>query len=297
MDLDAAIGLYLDFLKIERNLAPNTVAAYARDLTRFSRFCAEQQLQDVSVIDTPTLLEHLIALSRARLSARTQARALVTLRGFFKHLCRERMLERDPSAGIDLPKVGRKLPDVLTLDEVEALLAQPDRKKARGCRDAAMIEVLYATGLRVTELCQLKVSEVNLQRGVLVTLGKGRKERLVPMGTTAIDLVREYLETTRERFDKKRSEFLFLSARGTPLTRQGFWKLLKRYAREAGIEKSISPHKLRHSFATHLLERGADLRAVQAMLGHADISTTQIYTHVSRGHIIENYLKHHPRAR
>ncbi|MBW2733727.1 MAG: site-specific tyrosine recombinase XerD [Deltaproteobacteria bacterium] len=297
MELDAAIGLYLDFIKVERNLAPNSVEAYARDLTRLSRFCAKQQVVEIAAMDTPLLLEHLIGLSRAKLSARTQARALVTIRGFFKHLCRERHVVRDPCIGIDLPKLGRKLPEVLSLNEVETLLAQPDRKTPRGRRDAAMLEVLYATGLRVTELCQLKVSEVNLRRGVLITLGKGRKERLVPMGTVALELVQEYLDTAREGFDKKRSEFLFLSARGTPLTRQGFWKLLKGYARQASINKNISPHKLRHSFATHLLERGADLRAVQAMLGHADISTTQIYTHVSRQHIVENYLKHHPRAR
>ncbi len=297
MGLDRAIDLFLDFIRVERNLAENTIQAYGHDLADFRKFCDKKGVHAVESVDPGILIAYLVTLSTAELAVRTQARTLVTLRGLFKHLCRERLLATNPTAIVEMPKVGRKLPEVLTLTEVETLLAAPDRKRPRGLRDAAMIEVLYASGLRVSELCKLKSAALNLDRGFLITLGKGRKERLVPLGEVAVALVRVYLAQARPHFDKLRSEYLFLTGRGKPMTRQGFWKLLRRYGVSVGIDKEFSPHTLRHSFATHLLEGGADLRAVQAMLGHADISTTQIYTHVSRARISEIYHQHHPRAR
>jgi integrase/recombinase XerD len=296
MDLDRAVDLYLDHIKIERNLAPNSVTAYARDLAKFRAFCAARHVDLLDGVTSSVVLEYLIQLSTQRMSVRTQARNLVALRGFFKHLRAEKHMTADPTASVELPKIGRRLPEVLTLDEVERLLATPDRTTPLGLRDAAMLELLYATGLRVTELCGLRVDEVNLEAGFLSTMGKGRKQRLVPVGESAIELLREYLATARPTLDRKRSNTLFLSRRGAPLSRQSFWKTVGACALRAGITKTIYPHKLRHSFATHLLERGADLRAVQAMLGHADISTTQIYTHVSRSHLVEIYRRHHPRA-
>lgn len=296
MLLDQAIDGYLDHLKVERNLARNTIEAYARDLTRFRLFSAKHDIHEVSAANTEWVLEHLIALSSSGLSVRSQSRQLVALRGFFKHLLRERVIDSDPCANVELPRIGRKLPGVLSLSEVETLLDAPDLRSIYGLRDSAMLELLYATGLRVSELCRLRSADVNLQRGVLIATGKGRKQRMVPIGETALTRVREYLEQARPALDKRRSDFLFISQRGGPLTRQAFWKAIGAYARKVGIERPISPHTLRHSFATHLLEGGADLRAVQAMLGHADISTTQVYTHLSRKHILEAYRRHHPRA-
>ena len=296
MTLDQAIDLFLQHIKIERNLSPNTVSAYATDLSYFRQYCADEKLNQVDGISTAPILEYLISLSKSGLAVRTQARKLIAIRRLFHFLCRERYLQADPTLRLELPKIGRKLPEVLSLGQVEALLAAPDRSKDRGLRDAAMLELLYATGLRVTELCQLRADATDFDRGFLRAMGKGEKERLVPIGEAALKLMRQYLLEVRPKLDKKRSPYLFLTNRGTPMTRQGFWKLLRRYSRGAGIDKEVSPHTLRHSFATHLLEHGADLRSVQAMLGHADISTTQIYTHISRKHLVEVYRKHHPRA-
>ncbi len=296
MNLDQAMDLYFDYIKIERHLAPNSVAAYAHDLAKFRMFCAKKEIHVLEAISANVVLEYLIDLSNQRMSVRTQARNLVSLRSFFKHLRAEKHLTVDPAATVGLPRLGRQLPEVLTLKEVEHLLAAPDPKTTLGLRNSAMLELLYATGLRVSELCRLRRDDVNLDAGVLSAVGKGRKQRLVPIGESALDFLSEYLRTARPVLDRKRSDFLFLSQRGYPLTRQAFWKMVKTCARHAGIRKAIYPHMLRHSFATHLLERGADLRAVQAMLGHADISTTQIYTHVSRSHLVKIYRRHHPRA-
>jgi integrase/recombinase XerD len=297
LSLDRAIDLFLDHVKIEKGLTPNTVQAYARDLCRFRDFCARQRLDDATVVTEQAVVEFLLDLSRRELAIRSQARNLVSVRGLFKFLRAERHVERDVTQQIELPRLPRRLPEVLTLDEVERLLVAPDLTTPRGLRDGAMIEVLYATGLRVSELVSLTLAEVNLEAGYLSTMGKGRKQRLVPFGEKARDRVQRYLAEARPRLAHGRVRpALFLTGRGEAMTRQGFWKLLKRHALVADIRKPLSPHKLRHSFATHLLERGADLRAVQAMLGHADISTTQIYTHLSRIHLREIYDKHHPRA-
>jgi integrase/recombinase XerD len=219
----------------------------------------------------------------------------VAVRGLFRFLCAERYLAKDPAEAASLPRPVRRLPSVLSQAEVERLLAAPDRERPRGLRDAAMLETLYATGARVTELVTLRHSDVHLERGYVLVTGKGRKQRLVPLGEAAMDLIEVYCQRVRPLWDQGHPA-LFLTERHRPMTRQGFWKLLKSYARKAGIEVPLSPHKLRHSFATHLLDHGADLRAVQEMLGHADISTTQIYTHVSQARLRRLVEEHHPRG-
>jgi integrase/recombinase XerD len=244
------------------------------------------------------VLEHLAFLGKKGLSPRSRARHLAALRGFHKFLEDEKLAPEDPTNDLDTPKHARKLPVFLTLDEVEVLLAAPDVKTLAGIRDRAMIEVLYATGLRVSELVSLGINDVNLNDGYVIAFGKGRKERLVPLGKKAMEALKTWLEGPRLSMLKGReSKALFISPRGKGLTRMGFWKLLRRHARGAGITKLISPHKLRHSFATHLVERGADLRAVQAMLGHADLGTTQIYTHVDSQRLRAIYDDKHPRSR
>jgi integrase/recombinase XerD len=295
--LDAAIDLFLDHVKIERGLARNTVEAYGRDLARFRRYCAAHALEDAEAIDARHIFDYVVKMSQAELAARSQARGLVALRQLFRHLRAERYLTRDPTQDLELPRIGRPLPVTLNLDEVERLLQAPPRDQPRGLRDAAMLETLYATGLRVSELVGLKESDVDLLQRYLSTVGKGKKQRLVPLGDRAAQCIEAYQTQARPVLLKARtSPALFVTHRGGPMTRQMFWKLIVRYARAAGIRKQLSPHKLRHSFATHLVERGADLRAVQAMLGHADIGTTQIYTHVSREHLAGVVRRHHPRA-
>ena len=296
MELDRAIDLFIDHIKIEKGLAAHTVTAYATDLAKFRAFCGRRGLGDTDAVAQADILGFLVELAGARLSVRSQARNLVTLRQLFKHLAAERLLARDPTQEIELPRLTRRLPEVLPFAEVERLLAQPGDATALALRDAAMLELLYATGLRVSELTQLRMRDVNLEAGFLMTFGKGGKQRVVPLGDAARDRVQRYLDEARPGLDAGRgADALFLTARAAAMTRQAFWKLIKRYAYQAGITRPISPHKLRHSFATHLLENGADLRAVQAMLGHADIGTTQIYTHVTRARLAEIHRKHHPR--
>jgi integrase/recombinase XerD len=297
IDLDSAADSFLDYLKVERGLAVHTIDAYSRDLTRLRRFLDGIGIKSPGKVSVANLTDYLIELAAAGLSARSRARALVAIRGWFRYLVGERLIDKDPTETIDSPRIGRKLPTVIGLDDVERLLAAPPSNTARGMRDGAMIATLYATGLRVSELVGLVFREMNLEAGYVRVTGKGRKTRLVPLGELARGRVERYIEEGRGHFIRDPNEkSLFLSNRGKAMTRQGFWKLLKRYALGAGIGGEISPHKLRPSFATHLIERGADLRAVQAMLGHADISTTQIYTHVSRARLLELYGKHHPRA-
>jgi integrase/recombinase XerD len=297
LSLDLAIQQFLDHLRIERELTPATVEAYGRDLARFAQFACGRSVSAAEAVRPIDVLDFLVHLTDSKLSARSQARRLVALRQLFRFLKAERIIGQDPTEDIDLPRFGRKLPDYLTVEEVDRLLAAPDRSTPRGARDAAMLETLYATGLRVSELVKLRMRDVSFDAGYLLTAGKGRKERLVPIGEAALASVRSYVETVRGVFTGTRAvDTLFLTHHGRAMTRQGFWKLLGRYARAAGIRKRISPHKLRHSFATHLVERGADLRAVQAMLGHADIGTTEIYTHVSRGRLRAVYDRFHPRA-
>lgn len=298
---DRAIDLFLDHLKVERGLSVNTLDGYGRDLGRFAAFLAARARHDVDDVTVMDLTDHLIELAEGGLGARSRARALVAIRGWFRHLVAERWLEADPSELIDGPKSPPRSPVVLGEAAVAALIGMPPRDTPRGLRDAAMIELLYASGLRVSELVGLPLADANLKQGYVRVTGKGKKTRLVPMGASARQAIEQYLAEVRPGWVRDEDErALFLTERGRPMTRQGFWKLLGIYARAAGLRVvggAVSPHKLRHSFATHLLERGADLRAVQAMLGHADIATTQLYTHVSRAHLIEQYRKAHPRAR
>jgi integrase/recombinase XerD len=295
---DRAVDLFLQQLKVERSLRPNTIEAYSRDLARLGRFLPESALDRIDKVSQALLTDYLLLLVEEGLGARSRARALVAIRGLFRFLVADRYLDSDPTETIDSPRLGRALPVVLGTEEVERLLATPELSTARGLRDSAMLATLYATGVRVSELVNMELREVNLSRGFVRVMGKGQKQRLVPLGEVACERIQLYLEEGRPVHAKGRQDLpaLFLSNRQKPLTRQGFWKLLGGYARAAGITRPVSPHKLRHSFATHLLEHGADLRAVQAMLGHADITTTQIYTHVSRARLLSLYREHHPRA-
>jgi len=295
--MDLLIDQYLNFLLVEKGLSRATLESYSRDIVRYRHFLKHQDVHGPAETDTALILKHMIALRNAGLGARSRARHLVAIRGFYRFLVHEKVIGRDPSRLIDLPKLSLRLPDVLSVDEVSRLLAAPDTNRPAGSRDAAMLELLYAAGLRVSELVNLKLQDVNLEAGFVRVLGKGSRERVVPIGMHALNKMNYYIENNRQRILKKQlSPYLFV-ARGTkPITRQGFWKLLQRYASRAGLTKKITPHSLRHSFATHLLERGADLRAVQVMLGHVDISTTQIYTHVAREHLKKIHAKYHPRG-
>ena len=296
--LDSALDLFLSHLRIERGLAPNTVEAYGRDLRRYLDFLEGRKLHEWAQVDRAVVQEYLAKLVALGLARRSQARNLAALRTFHKLLAAERIAPGDPASEVESPRASRKLPQVLSLEEVERLLAAPRNKTAAGARDKAMLEVLYATGLRVSELTGLQMNDVNLETKMVLTRGKGSKERIVPLGEVAAEALKGYLREARPALLGKGriSKDLFVTPRGRRMTRQGFWKLLNRYALGAGIGRRISPHKLRHSFATHLLAGGADLRSVQAMLGHADIATTQIYTHVDRSHVRRVYDRFHPRA-
>lgn len=288
---------YLSYLTVERGLAGNTLEAYGRDLRSYVRFLASHSLADFADTSKETVrayMEHLYQLGRA---TSTISRNLAAIKSFYQFLVREGWMAIDPSEHLESPKVEKRLPHVMTLTEVEALLSQPALDEPCSLRDKAMLEVLYATGIRVSELVSLDRNDVNLEAGYLRCLGKGSKERIVPLGSVAIRALAFYMQSARPKLVKLASETaLFVNQHGRRLTRQGFWKIIKRYAKDANISENITPHTLRHSFATHLLENGADLRSVQEMLGHADISTTQIYTHVTRNRLKEVYQKAHPRA-
>lgn len=296
-DDDYLLDGYLSHLRVERGLAARSVEAYAGDLLRFAVFTRNDLTKAFAAIDAGDVAAWLVSLSKEGISARAQARKLSALRGFYKFLVAEHHVPADPTALVTGPRLPRKLPHVLSFQEVETLLDAPDARTPRGTRDRAMIQLLYASGLRVSELVGLKLSDVDIDQGIVTAYGKGGKRRRVPFGEVARVALSTYLRDVRPRWALKgESVHLFLTERGSGMTRQGFWKLLGRYARAAGISKPISPHKLRHSFATHLLERGADLRAVQTMLGHADIATTQVYTHVTSEHLRAAHERFHPRG-
>jgi len=285
---------FINYLRLERGLADNTIQAYSRDLIKFTQFLEKSDLDPLQ-ISRDQISEYAGTL-RKSLSARSIARNISATTMFFRFLTSEGYIKENPARLLETPRLPRRLPDVLSMAEVERLLAQPDASTPMGERDCAMLELLYATGLRVSELVGLRVLSINLESGHVRTFGKGSKERLVPIGGKAIQAVREYLSNGRFQLLKGANlPYLFLNFRGRPLTRQGFWKIIKKYGKEAGIQKEITPHSIRHSFASHLLEAGADLRSVQVMLGHEDISTTQIYTHVTRKRLKELHAKCHPR--
>lgn len=294
--MNEPVAAYLHWLEVERGLSANTIAGYRSDLGHLAAFLARRglELRDVQRGD---VMEFARAQRLEGRSPRTVARALAAIRTFFRFAHREGILDRDPTRDIDTPKAGRSLPRFLTFDEVERLLATPDAGTPLGARDGAMLEILYATGARVSELCGLRLEGLDLDVGYVVAQGKGSKERIVPIGSRAVERTGRYLDQARPLLARGRDEpWIFLNHRGGQMTRQGFWKNLKRYGRDAGLRSHLSPHTLRHSFATHLLEHGADLRSVQQMLGHADISTTQIYTHVNRERLRRIYREFHPRA-
>ncbi|WP_300670241.1 site-specific tyrosine recombinase XerD [Desulfoluna sp.] len=295
--LNHHIDLFISHLRIERGLAELSIDAYASDLSRYALFLEANEFTGVTEDDTYAILKHMINLRDEGLGSRSRARHLVSIRSFYRFLAEEKILASDPSGVIDFPKTGLKLPDTLSVSEVKQLLETPNTKTARGMRDAAMIELLYAAGLRVSELIHLELNDINLEAGFVRVFGKGSKERIVPMGQYAMDKLNLYLTTARPLLLKLHtSRTLFVARAGKPMTRQGFWKLLNKYTLLAGLEGKISPHTLRHSFATHLLEGGADLRVVQVMLGHADISTTQIYTHITGDHLRIMHRTYHPRG-
>jgi integrase/recombinase XerD len=295
--MEGLLDAFIAFIRAERGLSGKTVDAYAADLTLYFKDLRACGVQDATKARQEEVVEHLKRLGQRRLSRRSQARHLAAVRGFHRFLVAERLADKDPTEDMDTPRAERKLPSFLTLDEVEQLLASPDERHPSGQRDKAMLELLYATGLRVSELCSLGINDVQLGAGHLTAKGKGSKERIVPVGRMAVEKVQAYLAGARQAMlGRRESRALFVTPRGGAFSRQGFWKLIKRYALKAGIRKPISPHKLRHSFATHLVERGADLRAVQKMLGHADLATTQIYTHVNSERLRAVYDQHHPRS-
>ncbi|XEO93100.1 site-specific tyrosine recombinase XerD [Latilactobacillus sakei] len=293
--MDDLIQDYLHYLKIERGLSENTRQSYRQDLKQYQQFLESQKLPTFTE-DRFVVLNFLQAQTAAHKAQSSIARSISTLRKFYQYLTREGHIQKDPMLQIDSPKQGRHLPAVLSSEEIERLLKTPDTSTPLGLRDRAILEVLYATGLRVSELVHLKLTDLHLSLGLIQTLGKGDKERIIPIGDVAVDWINQYLERSRNQLTKgKNSPYLFVNFHGNGLTRQGIWKNLKAIVQAAGIEKDVTPHTLRHSFATVLLENGADLRIVQELLGHSDISTTQIYTHISKKHLTEVYQRSHPR--
>ena len=299
MELAAAISSFLTHAKVEKGLSANTISAYQRDLLKFAEFAKKRKLT-VETVSTDDLVDFLAGLYRQKLESRTVARHLVTLRNFFRFAQIHELITTDPSINLESPKIRRNLPGYLRLEEIEKILAQPDAKTPMGLRDKAMLEVLYSTGLRVSELTSLKVSDLDSKVGCVRCIGKGDKERIVPVGKRALSMLDKYLRDARPALLQHAkgvpNASLFVNQRGRSLSRVGVWKILSGYGRRAGLRVALTPHMLRHSFATHLLERGADLRSVQLMLGHADISTTQIYTHVVEERLKQIYKAHHPRA-
>ena len=288
------IDSFLDTLWMERGLSENTLSAYRSDLYKFSLWLQQQKIVLVKV--EPTDILAYLALPESK-SVRTVARRLSSLRRLYEYLLREDQIKHNPVSNVDAPRLGRTLPKSLTEIEVDALLDAPDTKQTLGLRDKCMLEILYATGLRVSELVNLTIQQVNLRQGVVRVIGKGNKERLVPFGEEATQWLDQYLGSARnEILNNVMSDALFPSKRGKAMTRQTFWHMIKRYAIVAGIKKTLSPHVLRHAFATHLINHGADLRVVQILLGHSDISTTQIYTHVARERLKDLHAEHHPRG-
>lgn len=287
---------FINYLVIERQMSGNTAAAYRNDLNQYLHSLEQAGVTSLEFVTRHHIVLHIESLLNAQKSRSTVRRATSSIRSFHQYLVEERQVESDPSRHLDLPKPEKKLPVVWSQTDVVKLLDSVVGNDSLVRRDAAMLELLYGTGMRVSELLQLTLNDLQLELGYLSCLGKGNKTRIIPISTTAIESVTTYLELARNSLGGQQTDYVFLNSRGSRLSRQGFWKMIKRRAREAGIEKEITPHVLRHSFATHLLENGADLRVVQEMLGHADLSTTQMYTHVNKGRLHEVYKNHHPRA-
>lgn len=288
---------FLTYLVVIKGLSKNTSYSYKTDIEKLFTFIEKNKVDSLSKISSQHISDFLAELNISGLNITSINRCIVSVKQFFKYLMLENILKTDPTVNLISPRMKKSIPEVLSLEDIEKILNAPDLTKYGGLRDAAMLEVLYASGLRVTELVELKQININYDHGYLIVMGKGSKERIVPIGITSIKKIKDYLNLSRPHLIKEKiSDYLFITRRGSNFTRQGFWKLIKAYAIDAGIEKNISPHTIRHSFATHLLERGADLRTIQLLLGHSDISTTQIYTHVESKRLREIHKKYHPRA-
>lgn len=295
--MEELIEKFLSYLSVERGLAQNTLLSYGSDLRKYIAFLRKSHILTLGKTTKHEVMTYLLELKDKGLSPTTVARSLVSLKVFYRFLAQEGYLASDPTMNLESPKVWSKLPETLSLGEIEVLLEKPDLEDPLGLRDRAALELLYATGARVSELINLKIADANLEVGYLRCLGKGKKERIIPLGSHAQEALKNYLDKGREKLVREKdAKELFVNRFGNPLSRQGFWKMLKKYAKRVDFEKRITPHILRHSFATHLLERGADLRSIQEMLGHSDISTTQIYTHVDRERLKEIHRKYHPRG-
>lgn len=293
-----ALEDYIHFLKVERQLSKNTISSYKRDLVDYIVSMEKIGIESVDEIDRSVILQHLHKLKEEGKSSRTIARHISSVRSFHQFLLREKITTQDPTVHLEMPKIDQKLPSVLSVAEVDKLISMPESGKLQGKRDIALLELLYGTGMRVSELIGLNMDDVHLSMGFVRVFGKGGKERIVPLGGGAINACTSYIREARPDFISKTkgTDAFLVNMRGGRLTRQGCWKIIKGYAVKAGIQKELTPHILRHSFATHLIENGADIRAVQEMLGHSDISTTQIYTHVSKARLKDVYVKYHPRA-
>lgn len=297
MSIDTYQDLFIDYLISERGYSRNTIESYSREMRRFVEFITGLGIESPANVNQNHILQYLNFLSDFNLNKRSQHHNMVVVRQFFKFLLRERYIESNPASLIDIPKLSQNLPDYLTVEEVDRLLSAPTDKGWFGIRDLAILELMYSAGLRASELCDLKIDDIDLSAGFVKVFGKGSKERLVPIGQSAIRKVKEYIKISRGSLRKREPvNYLFLNKNGKRLSRVGLWKILRRYAKIAGIKKDIYPHILRHSFASHLIQNGADLRAVQQMLGHSDISTTQIYTHLDIKRITEIYKRFHPRG-
>lgn len=295
--MDKKLREFIHFLAVEKGLAKNTLLSYNRDLHSFCTYLRQNKVENFQEVKRGQITDYLNTLQKAGKATSTRSRNLASIRSFFHYLFQEKEVDVDPTAELQSPRLEKKLPRILSAHEVGLLLEQPNELQVTGMRDKAMLEVIYASGVRVSELTSLDLGDINLEAGFLRCSGKGTKERLVPLGSQAVREVKNYLNGSRPKLVRQSSETsLFVNQHGKRLTRQGFWKILKKYARQAGIKKEITPHTLRHSFATHLLENGADLRSVQEMLGHADISTTQIYTQISKHQLKDVYDRSHPRA-
>jgi integrase/recombinase XerD len=295
--MEQLLDQYLHYLIVEKGLSKNTIDAYSHGLTRFLDYLRTKKVQEMPKVTKFDIRAFLLGLKKQGLSTKTVVRNLVAIRTFFRFLVQEGILEANPIEELESPKMARTLPEILSLKEVEQLLEQPHPQTPMGIRDRAILEVLYATGMRVSELTQLPINQVNLEGGYVIVLGKGSKERIIPLGSEAMKWVAFFLKVARERLSKgKESPFLFINRSGRRMSRQQVWKNIKAYGRKAGIRKRITPHLLRHSFGSHLLEGGADLRSVQMMLGHVDISTTQIYTHVTGERLKKVHQRYHPRG-
>jgi len=294
--MDELTQNYIDYLIIEKGLSDNSLVSYSSDLAKYITFLEKNLIHDLNDVDTTVILAWLIDLAKKGLSAKSRARHIITIRGLYKFLIAEKKVIKSPVKDIDIPKTGLTLPKIMTIEEVATLLDAPDIRKPRGMRNSAMMEIMYGAGLRVSELIALRLQDINLDANFVRVMGKGSKERIVPIGSKARTITQKWIKEGRSSHLKKISTpYLFVARAGKPMTRQSFWKIIKKYALLANISKNITPHTLRHSFATHLLEGGADLRSVQTMLGHSDISTTQIYTHISREYLIKMHQKYHPR--